>query len=658
MSKESNPSNDSIETLQIASEINRALADLSKSLLVQTNLEKIAALVLECAQYLTHSKFGFVGRLDPQTGNLVSTTLTREVWDVCQAAGKEVVFKELTGLWGWALKNRLPVLTNDPAHDPRSTGTPKGHISISSLLAVPSVVGDMLFGEIAVANADHPYTDFDLGIVESVASLYALTIQRYRADEQLRKLSRAVEQSPVSIVITDINGAIEYVNPKFTQTTGYSFEEAIGQNPRILKSGDKSPADYKQLWNTITSGGEWRGEFCNRKKNQESYWEHASISPITDGQGVITHFVAVKEDITERKTVQAALHEGRENLRKAHEQLEATLNALPDLLLEVDANGTIYDYRAPHPGQLSPIPREFVGKTVREVFPQEAASIILGAVAEAAEQGYHHGGIYTLDTSSGHGWYELSIAAQGNPQAVDSHFIVLARDISGRMRAEEQLRLSLAEKEAMLREIHHRVGNNFQVIIALLDMQAEYTTETDTRQFLVELQGRARAMALVHEKLYQSNNLAQVDFDSYLRALIASIFIPSPNFCVNIQINASVPFLHIETAIPCGLIVHELVTNALKYAFPTKRPGPSSQTDVCEVQIGLQTRNEQYVLYVRDNGVGLPSDLDWRRPQKTLGLKLVNILARQLGGQLELDLHTGASFELTFASRKKKTWSW
>ncbi|NIS59663.1 MAG: diguanylate cyclase [Proteobacteria bacterium] len=143
---------------------------------------------------------------------------------------------------------------------------------------------------------------------ESVNELIALTegpqeeiIQREKTDEKIRKLALAVEQSPTPVVITDSNGNIEYVNPKFAQLTGYASTEAIGQNPRILKSGKQPPELYEELWQMISNGKEWRGEFLNKKKNGDLYWEDASISAIKNEEGVITHFVGVKEDITERK---------------------------------------------------------------------------------------------------------------------------------------------------------------------------------------------------------------------------------------------------------------------------------------------------------------------------------------------------------------------
>jgi len=132
--------------------------------------------------------------------------------------------------------------------------------------------------------------------------------ERRQAEQKLRQYSRALEQSANTVIITDRNGAIEYVNPKFSEITGYSQAEVIGANPRILKSGQTSHKQYQLLWQTIVDGGEWHGEFRNRRKDGALYWESATIAPIRDDQGTITHFVAIKEDITQRKKTQAALH--------------------------------------------------------------------------------------------------------------------------------------------------------------------------------------------------------------------------------------------------------------------------------------------------------------------------------------------------------------
>jgi len=149
--------------------------------------------------------------------------------------------------------------------------------------------------------------------------------KRRRREFELLKLSRAVEQSPVSIVITDVAGYIEFINPKFSELTGYSAEEAIGRNPRVLKSGNTPKSTYKDLWETITSGNIWKGEFHNKSKDGSLFWEHATISPLRDAAGDITHFIAVKENITEKKIIM-------EQLVYAKEQAEAATQAKGDFL--------------------------------------------------------------------------------------------------------------------------------------------------------------------------------------------------------------------------------------------------------------------------------------------------------------------------------------
>lgn len=165
---------------------------------------------------------------------------------------------------------------------------------------------------------------------ESVAIAVIRDITRRRElEEKTRQLGRAVEQSPALIVITDMAGKVEYVNPKFTEVTGYTYAEAMGQNPRMLKSGDKTSEEYRQLWQTIRAGQEWRGEFHNRKKNGELYWELASISPIRDVGGTITHYVAVKEDITARKQIETEREALLKELREAMTNIKTMSGLVP-----------------------------------------------------------------------------------------------------------------------------------------------------------------------------------------------------------------------------------------------------------------------------------------------------------------------------------------
>jgi phosphoserine phosphatase RsbU/P len=157
-----------------------------------------------------------------------------------------------------------------------------------------------------VANSYALHRDLDGSILRMDGFIQDISAYK-ETIERLRMLSIAVEQSPASVVVTDQIGIIEYVNPKFTMLTGYSYPEVLGQNPRLLKSGQMSPENYKVMWETILSGNEWRGEFHNKKKNGEMYWELASISPLRNGRGDVTHFIAVKEDITKRKEAEEAL---------------------------------------------------------------------------------------------------------------------------------------------------------------------------------------------------------------------------------------------------------------------------------------------------------------------------------------------------------------
>lgn len=169
-------------------------------------------------------------------------------------------------------------------------------------------------GLIYVSATVSPIRDSSGEIIGASAVARDITEKR-RAEESIRTLSLAIDQSPSSVVITDPEGRIEYVNAKFAEITGYSLEEALGQNPRMLKSGETPAEAYKELWETITAGGEWRGEFHNRKKNGDLYWEAASISGVKNSEGILTHFVAVKEDITERKRMEEALRESERKIR-------------------------------------------------------------------------------------------------------------------------------------------------------------------------------------------------------------------------------------------------------------------------------------------------------------------------------------------------------
>jgi PAS domain S-box-containing protein len=180
---------------------------------------------------------------------------------------------------------------------------PHGHYCVPILSSTGRVLGVLNIYIVERQEKDLDQESF----LYTIVSTLAVVIEHHRMEARYRGLSQAVEQSPASVVITDTQGNIEYVNSKFMQVTGYSAEEVLGKNPRILKSGETRREEYEAMWNTIRAGGEWRCEFHNLRKNDEMFIEAASISPIKGTDGAITHFVAVKEDITERKVMESQL---------------------------------------------------------------------------------------------------------------------------------------------------------------------------------------------------------------------------------------------------------------------------------------------------------------------------------------------------------------
>ena len=184
---------------------------------------------------------------------------------------------------------------------------------------------------------------------------------RHQVELKLQKLSHAVEQSPNVVIITDTNGTIEYVNPRFSEVTGYSSDEVIGENPRLLKSGESTEEHYEDLWNTITSGGIWRGEFHNRKKNGKLYWGFTSISGIKNEKSEISHYVGIQEDITQRKLTQ-------ESLLKSEQQYRSIFESFQDVYYRTDAEGRI-KIVSPSISNYGYDPEKLIGVNVTEFYP-------------------------------------------------------------------------------------------------------------------------------------------------------------------------------------------------------------------------------------------------------------------------------------------------
>jgi two-component sensor histidine kinase len=223
------------------------------------------------------------------------------------------------------------------------------------------------------------------------------------------------------------------------------------------------------------------------------------------------------------------------------------------------------------------------------------------------------------------------------------------RDVSERIQmietikeSEQQLKASLKEKEILLKEIHHRVKNNMAVVSSLLHLQSLYVKDDDLKKIFSESRNRISAMALVHEKLYQSKDFIEINLKEYIQTLIDNLF-SSYNInkeYIRLETDIDNIQLDIDRLIPCGLILNELITNSLKHAFQDRKDG--------EIRITIKTVDSDKVLFsVSDNGFGLPEDVDVGNPQ-TLGLKLIASLTRQLRGDIKYDGKEGLSVEILF----------
>ncbi len=208
----------------------------------------------------------------------------------------------------------------------------------------------------------------------------------------------------------------------------------------------------------------------------------------------------------------------------------------------------------------------------------------------------------------------------------------------------EETRKSLAEKEVLLKEVNHRVKNNLQVISSLLNLQSAHLKDRQSLEIFKESQNRVRVIALAHKHLYRHKNLARINVGDYIQSLTGELFSAYRPYAnsVTLKVNAADVLIEIDSAIPCGLIINELVTNSLRYAFPAGRTG--------EITIDLRLDNNKFTLLVRDNGVGLPNGLDFRNTE-SLGLQLVKTLTDQLDGTIELDKSCGTEFRIIFPHR-------
>ncbi|MBV1768211.1 MAG: PAS domain S-box protein, partial [Methanobacterium sp.] len=219
--------------------------------------------------------------------------------------------------------------------------------------------------------------------------------------------------------------------------------------------------------------------------------------------------------------------------------------------------------------------------------------------------------------------------------------VCIGSDIKDLKKAEDKIRASLEEKEVLLQEVHHRVKNNLQIISSLLNLQSRYIQNDGDLELFRDSQSRVKSMAIIHEKLYKSKDFAHVDFKEYISSLMTYLFhyYSIDQDVIKLEVEVDNLMLGMDTAIPCGLIINELVSNSLKYAFPPGREG--------KVSIKLQSKNNQFLLEVADDGVGLPENLDFKKTE-SLGLRLVLSLTNQINGNIKLIGDSGTRYKINF----------
>jgi diguanylate cyclase (GGDEF)-like protein/PAS domain S-box-containing protein len=323
--------------------VNAALAEVSTALLAHLPVDSISALVLDHAKRLTGSAYGFAGYIDPQSGNLVAPTLTRDIWESCQVTDKKMIFCTFGGLWGWVLKHRKTLVTNHPADDSRSAGTPPGHLPITRFLSAPALVDEHLVGQIALANADEEYRDRDVALVERLATLYAIAIQHQYAEDELREernfVSAILDTTGALVTVLDHDGQIVRFNRACERTTGYVFEEVKGKN---LWELFLSPEELEQVQgqfevlNNGKAGHEGENQWLT--KNGERRLIAWSSSVLHDSDGMTKFVIVTGIDNTDSRKAEAALQKSKEDLTAWVNELElhnreiTLLNEMTDLL--------------------------------------------------------------------------------------------------------------------------------------------------------------------------------------------------------------------------------------------------------------------------------------------------------------------------------------
>jgi PAS domain S-box-containing protein len=459
---------------------------------------------------------------------------------------------------------------------------------------------------------------------------------RKQAEEEINKLLATIEIAKEAINITSADGTIMYTNDAMDELFGYEKGELIGKSPSILNAGTNPEELTKSIIHTIKKEGYWEGEIHNKRKDGADFMSYARISALKDENGRIIHYLSTQHDITDRKRAE-------EELRETRDYCENLFNYANAPIIVWNPSFTITRFNRAFEHLTGHRATEVVGQQLDILFPEdkrkEAMNLIRRASAGERWEVVEIPILHTDGTVKIVLWNSATLYAEDG--TTPSATIAQGQDITERKRVEKQIMASLREKEILLREIHHRVKNNLQIISALLNLQSKHAKDNETLEIFRESQNRIKSMALIHDQLYQFKDLAKINMAEYIQKLTTDLFYSYGvgRDRIELKLNAHDVLLGVNTAIPCGLVINELVSNSLKHAFQDRMKG--------EICIDFRSNNHAFTLIVSDSGVGFPRDLDFRNTE-TLGLELVITLVEQLKGTIELDRSTGTTFKITF----------
>jgi PAS domain S-box-containing protein len=492
---------------------------------------------------------------------------------------------------------------------------------------------------------------------KKVVMLEQTEAERKRAEEEVRKLSRAVSESPSLIIITDREGNIDYVNPKFTEVTGYSSEEVLGENARLLKSGETPDEVYAEMWRSLYAGKEWRGEFHNKKKNGECFWVFASISPIHDDENQITHFLAVEEDISEQKRMEETLQASETRYRGIFEGVQDAIlvETLTGEILDVNARACeMYRYRR----------EELLTKTVDDLVPEGHLAIIPGKLPDPIVP---DNPIETVNVRSNGDHFPVEITVRLQEIGEETVMLLVVRDITERKQVEKALEQSKLELERSNTDLErfasiasHDLREPLRAIsgfAGLLAKQYGDRLDAEADEYIEYiLEGTMRLQELIDALLTYSQvgtrgrAFKPTDCEDILDRVTS-------NLTMSIEENGAM-ITHYPLPSVLGdrvqleQLFQNLISNAIKYRGKEKP----------EIHIGLTRKNSEWEFSIRDNGIGVePQHSDrifviFQRlhtqdeyPGTGLGLAICKRIVERHGGRIwiESEFGKGSTFYFT-----------